>query len=217
MAEDTETTEAEDTEVVAETDAAEETEAPEEAAPETEEGDDTEGDETDEDADAEDAEAVIEEDLLYGVPVTTAFGQTVLHTNADSYADVFGELQADGFTQVIDLCGVDYSEHVRTDLPASVIPERFEVVVNMISHARRERIRVRCQVADGAAIPSLFDMFPGTEAMERECFDMYGIDFTDHPDLSRILMPETWNGHPLRKDFAMGRIPVQFKGAPGQS
>ncbi len=202
MAEDTETEEVE------------ETEAPETDVPETEEGDDIE---EGEEGAGEDAEAIIEEDTLYGVPVADSFGQTVIFADADTYLDVFGELQADGFTQVIDLCGVDYSQHVRTDLPASIIPERFEVVVNMISHARRERIRVRCQVADGASIPSLFDMFPGTEAMERECFDMFGIDFTDHPDLSRILMPETWNGHPLRKDFAMGRIPVQFKGAPGQS
>lgn len=195
MAEETETTE-------------EETEAPIEAPEEVE---------TEEDAAGEDVEAVLDEDLLYGVPTSVSFGQTVVFANADTYLDLFGELHSDGFSQVIDLCGVDYSQHERTDLPASVIPERFEVVVNMISHARRERIRVRCQVADGAALPSLFDMFPGTEAMERECWDMYGIGFTDHPDLSRILMPETWNGHPLRKDFAMGRIPVQFKGAPGQS
>lgn len=161
-----------------------------------------------------DVEAASDEDLLYGVPSGEAFGQTVLFTNADTYFDVFGELQSDGFTQVIDLCGVDYSQHVRTDLPASVIPERFEVVVMLISHARRERIRVRCQVADGQSIPSLFDVFPGTEAMEREAFDMFGIEFTDHPDLSRILMPEDWSGFPLRKDYAIGRIPVQFKGAP---
>jgi len=188
---------------------AEETETPETDAPET--------DAPAIDEEGVDVEAVIDEDQLYGVPSAEAFGQTVIFASADTYFDVFGELQSDGFTQVIDLCGVDYLDHVRTDLPASVIPERFEVVVNLISHSRRERIRVRCQVADGASIPSLFDLFPGTEAMEREAFDMFGIDFTDHPDLSRILMPETWQGFPLRKDFAMGRIPVQFKGAPGQS
>ncbi len=164
-----------------------------------------------------DDEATSDEELLYGVPVATAFGQTVLFTTADTYFDLFGELQSDGFTQIIDLCGVDYSQHERTDLPASVIPERFEIVVMLISHARRERIRVRCQVADGQELPSLFDLFPGTEAMEREAFDMFGIGFSDHPDLSRILMPEDWKGHPLRKDFTSGRIPVQFKAAPGQS
>ncbi|MFT7474432.1 MAG: NADH-quinone oxidoreductase subunit C [Verrucomicrobiales bacterium] len=172
-----------------------------------------------EDIDAEDTDegAAPEEDLLHGVPAREAFGQTVLFVHAESYLDLFGELLSDGFQQVVDLCGVDYLNHVRSDLPASVDPERFEVVINMISHIRRERIRVRCQVADGASVPSLFDMFPGTEAMEREAFDMFGIGFDEHPDLSRILMPETWNGFPLRKDFDVGRIPVQFKGAPGRS
>ena len=152
---------------------------------------------------------------MYGVPVATAFGQTVLFPDADSYLDLFSELQSDGFRQVSDLFGVDYLRHERSDLPASVIPERFEVVVSMISHARRERIRVRVQVADGGSVPTLFDMFPGTEALEREAYDMFGINFDDHPDHSRILMPETWEGHPLRKDFDIGRIPVQFKDAPG--
>jgi NADH-quinone oxidoreductase subunit C len=61
-------------------------------------------------------------------------------------------------------------------------------------------------------LPSLFEIHPGTEAMEREAFDMFGVEFTDHPDLTRILMPEDWQGHPLRKDAVKGRIPVPFKG-----
>ena len=69
-------------------------------------------------------------------------------------------------------------------------------------------------VADGD-IPrqTLFDLHPGAEAYERETFDMFGVEFTDHPDMTRILMPEDWIGHPLRKDYEVGRIPVQFKGA----
>ena len=63
-------------------------------------------------------------------------------------------------------------------------------------------------------MPSLFDLHPGSEYLEREAFDMFGIVFDDHPDLTRILMPEDWIGHPLRKDYAEGRIPVQFKAAP---
>jgi NADH-quinone oxidoreductase subunit C len=75
-------------------------------------------------------------------------------------------------------------------------------------------VRVRVQIdADEAVMPTLFDIFPGTEALEREVFDMFGVTFTDHPDMTRILMPESWRGHPLRKDYAVGEIPVQFKAA----
>jgi NADH-quinone oxidoreductase subunit C len=97
-----------------------------------------------------------------------------------------------------------------------VTGERFEVVVNLLSLSLRRRIRVRMQVPAGdPVVASLFDVYPGTENMEREAFDMFGIRFEGHPDLTRILMPEDWEGHPLRKDYAVGRVPVQFKGAPG--
>jgi NADH-quinone oxidoreductase subunit C len=87
------------------------------------------------------------------------------------------------------------------------------VVVILISQAAKERVRLRVQVPESdPTVPSLFDVHPGTEAMEREVFDLFGISFEGHPDLTRILMPEDWVGHPLRKDEAVGRIPVQFKG-----
>jgi NADH-quinone oxidoreductase subunit C len=80
-----------------------------------------------------------------------------------------------------------------------------------LSLSAKERIRLRVQVpADDPSIESLFDLHPGTEAMEREVFDMFGITFNDHPDLTRILMPEDWEGFPLRKDYDTGTIPVQF-------
>ena len=135
----------------------------------------------------------------------------VMHVTTATYLESVTGLRDEGFEQIVDLCAVDYLHHERTDLPATVEPARFEVVVNLLSIAGRRRARVRLQAPEGEAVPTLFDLYPGTEAMEREAFDMFGIEFADHPDASRILMPETWVGHPLRKDFSTGRIPVQFK------
>jgi NADH-quinone oxidoreductase subunit C len=87
------------------------------------------------------------------------------------------------------------------------------VIVGLLSLRTRERLRLRVQVpADDPTCPSLFEVHPGTEALEREAFDMYGVRFEGHPDLTRILMPEDWDGYPLRKDHPVGAIPVQFKG-----
>jgi NADH-quinone oxidoreductase subunit C len=99
-------------------------------------------------------------------------------------------------------------------LPDDVEAERFEVVVNLLDLSNRRRVRLRVQVPESdPVVASLFDIHPGTEAMEREVFDMFGVRFDGHPDLTRILMPEDWEGHPLRKDYDVGQIPVQFKEA----
>jgi NADH-quinone oxidoreductase subunit C len=132
------------------------------------------------------------------------------------YVDLVGAWRADGFELCADLCGVDYLSHPGRALPEGVVATRFEVVVNLLSIARRQRVRVRVQAGDDEPrVGSLFTLYPGTEAMEREAFDLYGILFDGHPDLTRILMPEDWEGHPLRKDYAIGRVPVQFKESPG--
>jgi NADH-quinone oxidoreductase subunit C len=125
-------------------------------------------------------------------------------------------LKADDFEMCVDLCGVDYLEHRDRALPQGVVRARFEVVVNLLSLSKRQRVRVRVQAGDDEPeVDSLFVLYPGTEAMEREAFDLFGVLFTNHPDLTRILMPEEWEGHPLRKDYGSGRVPVQFKEAPG--
>jgi NADH-quinone oxidoreductase subunit C len=88
------------------------------------------------------------------------------------------------------------------------------VVANFLSHSRNQRIRAICQVPDGAEVESLFEVYPGTELPEREVYDLFGVPFAGHPDLSRLLLPDDWEGHPLRKDDAPARVPVQFKEAP---
>jgi NADH-quinone oxidoreductase subunit C len=152
----------------------------------------------------------------YGVPVTSSRGQEVLHPTVAELLEVATAARDDDHTMLVDVTAVDYLTHGgRTDLPSGIDPERFELVVTLRSHRRRSIIRLRVQVPESdPVVPSLFDLWPGSEALEREVFDMFGIVFTDHPDMTRILMPEDWLGHPLRKDFAIGRIPVQFKDAP---
>jgi NADH-quinone oxidoreductase subunit C len=161
------------------------------------------------------AAAPAEPARMYDVLVTEAFGQTVLHPSVDQYIDTIAALKADGYVSVIDLCGADYLTNPNRSLPADIAGERFEIVVNLIAHTPPRRIRVRVQVpASEPTVPTLFDLFSGVEAMEREAYDMFGVVFENHPDPTRILMPHDWDGHPLRKDFGVGAVPVQFKGAP---
>jgi len=151
---------------------------------------------------------------LYGCPLTSSRGQVVIHPSREVYLATVKALTDDGYVMCVDLTVVDHLVHPGWSLPAGVPPERFEVVVNFLDIERGRRIRLRVQVpADDPTLPTLFDVHPGTEAMEREAYDMFGIEFMDHPDLTRILMPEDWEGHPLRKDYEVGSIPVQFKEA----
>ena len=151
---------------------------------------------------------------LHGCPVADSRGQEVIHPTREQYLDVAKALADEGYTMALDLCGVDYLQYPNRPLPDGIVAERFEVVVQLLDIGNRRRTRLRVQVPErDPVIPSLFDLHPGVEAPERETYDMFGIEFDGHPDLTRILMPEDWDGHPLRKDYAIGSIPVQFKEA----
>lgn len=112
----------------------------------------------------------------------------------------------EGYEMMVDLTAVDW---FRKKEP------RFEVIVNLLSLSKNLRKTIKVQVQDDTlTIPSITDIYPGANFYEREVFDMFGIIFENHPELTRILMPDDWIGHPLRKDYGSGRIPVQFKNAP---
>src|SRR5688572_26468918 len=156
-----------------------------------------------------------EPETRYGVPVSDSRGQVVLHPRRDELVDLVRTLRDDeGFRVCVDVTAVDYIAYeAPRPLPPGIEPERFEVVVGLLSHATGERLRLRVQVpGDDPTCPSLFEVHPATDALEREVYDMFGIEFVGHPELTRILMPEDWEGHPLRKDHPVGAIPVQFKG-----
>ena len=166
------------------------------------------------DNDTDAPETPAEVSMVHDCIAAESCGQTVVFPTREQYVDLVKALADESYTMVIDLCGVDYLEYMDRPLPDGIVAERFEVVVNLLDITHRRRIRLRVQVPEAEpTIPTLFDLHPGAEAYERETYDMFGVVFTEHPDMTRILMPEDWVGHPLRKDYAVGKIPVQFKGA----
>jgi NADH-quinone oxidoreductase subunit C len=155
-----------------------------------------------------------EPETLHDCAVSESHGQTIVFPSRAQYLELLKSLVDDRYQMCVDVTAVDYLTHPGRTLPAGIEPERFEVVVSLLDIDSARRLRVRVQVPDDdPVLPTLFDVWPGTEALEREVFDMFGIRFDGHPDLSRILMPEDWIGHPLRKDYDVGEIPVQFKEA----
>ena len=129
-----------------------------------------------------------------------------INVEIDQYFKTVEDYKKDGYEMMIDLTAVDW---YRKKEP------RFEVVVNLLSVSKNSRLILNVNVPDeDLKIPSICEIYPGANFYEREVFDMFGIEFENHPELTRILMPDDWKGNPLRKDYGSGRIPVQFKNAP---
>ncbi len=105
------------------------------------------------------------------------------------------------FTQLIDICGVDYPER----------EERFEVVYHLLSMTQNLRVRLKVSAGEETPVPSAAEVFSCADWFEREVWDMYGVFFSDHPDLRRILTDYGFDGHPQRKDFPLtGYVEVRY-------
>ncbi len=111
------------------------------------------------------------------------------------------------FEQCMDICGVDYPDR----------PNRFEVVYNLLSLSRNKRLRVVVETDEATPVPSVCGIWPSATWYEREAWDMFGIVFSDQPDLRRILTDYGFEGHPLRKDFPLtGFVELRYDPERGQ-
>ncbi len=135
---------------------------------------------------------------------TIAFGELTLTVDAADIVDVMRFLKDDAgcqFVSIIDICGADY--------PARA--QRFEVVYHLLSPRQNLRIRVKVRADEETLVPSITGVFAGADWFEREAYDLYGILFSGHPDLRRLLTDYGFEGHPLRKDFPLtGFVEVRY-------
>jgi NADH-quinone oxidoreductase subunit C len=119
-------------------------------------------------------------------------------------ADVLQKLRDDpaiAMSQLMDICGVDYPDR----------PERFEVLYHLLSMKNNARIRVRLHTDETSPVPSVVSVYSAAGWFERECWDLFGVSFSNHPDLRRILTDYGFEGHPLRKDFPLtGYVEVRY-------
>ena len=137
--------------------------------------------------------------------VSSATGQNVVRVGAAHLAAFVQGARDAGFEMFVDVTAVDY----RRQRPGP----RFDVVVGLLSLQHNQRLRILVGVdGDVPTAPSITGVYPGANFYEREVYDLFGIEFTGHPDLTRIMLPDDWEGHPLRKDTPVGAVPIQFKG-----
>lgn len=142
-------------------------------------------------------------DTFEGVNWEVSHTQDVARVPAESWLSFATAAKEAGFDFCSDVTAVD---HLRSR------PERYEVVANLLSMEHGLRLRMITTTShENPHVDSITPLWPGAGFAEREVYDMFGIVFDGHPDLTRILMPDDWEGHPLRKDFGVGSVPVQFK------
>ncbi len=136
--------------------------------------------------------------------VTFAYGDLTVLAEASDIVSVLTFLRDDAdcaFVCFIDICGVDYPEREK----------RFDVVYHLLAPYKNRRIRVKVQADEETPVPSVIEVFPSANWYEREAFDLYGILFSGHPDLRRLLTDYGFAGHPLRKDFPLtGYVEVRY-------
>ena len=125
------------------------------------------------------------------IEALTYLGQNYLIVDSSLVPDILGLLRNDDeFDYCVDITAVHYPKR----------DKQFDVIWILYSFSRNQRMRVKTQIADGASVPSAVSIWPTANWLEREVYDMFGVRFTGHPNLKRILMPEEWDGYPLRKD-----------------
>ena len=133
--------------------------------------------------------------------------ELTLHIKADRIAEVV-QIMRDDESLRFELCSsVDAVDYLGSD------PRRFHISYQLTSMTFRRRVRLEVAVAEDVPVPSVTAVYPTADWQEREIYDMFGVVFTGHPNLTRILMPDDWEGHPQRKDYPLGGVPVEYKGA----
>ena len=131
------------------------------------------------------------------------FGEAIREATLDRNQQIV-VVAREKLREVALYCRDEEKFNLLTDLTAVDWPKRekrFDVVLNLYSFTKNERLRLKAHAAAGEPVPSVVEVWSTANWLERECFDMFGIVFEGHPDLRRILLPEEWQGHPLRKDY----------------